>query len=178
MSIAVYDLTIGTMTPMLKNLDRIIRKAEEWVSDREIEPDAILSARLAPDMLTLIHQVRIATDIGKGAAARLSGLDVPVWADNESTFADLHARIAKGLDYFGKFEPAQFEGAESRTISLKTPFGPLEMPGKQYATHFVLPNFFFHVTTAYNILRHNGLQIGKLDYIAGGKWPGDPSKKD
>lgn len=177
MSIPVYDMTIGAMIPMLKNFDRIVTLAEAWVSEKEIDPEAILTARLAPDMLTFIHQVRIATDIGKGAASRLSGIDVPVWEDEESTFADVHARIAKALDYFSKFDPAQFDDAESRAISLKTPFGPLEMTGKQYASHFVLPNFYFHITTAYNILRHNGLAIGKLDYLAGGKWPGDPSGK-
>lgn len=175
MSIQVYDLTIGAMTPMLKNLDRILGMAETWAAEREIEHDTLLRARLAPDMLTLVHQVRIATDVGKGAAARLSGLDVPVWEDNESTFADLHARIAKALDYFSRFEPAQYEGAEERTVNLKTPFGPLEMTGIQYITRFVLPNFYFHVATAYNILRHNGLQVGKLDYLAGGRRPEDPA---
>ncbi|MGB5245654.1 MAG: DUF1993 domain-containing protein [Woeseia sp.] len=173
MSISVYDQTLGVMTPMLKNLDRIVTKAEEWVVEKEIQPDAILQARLAPDMLTFIHQIRIATDVGKGAAARLSGLEPPVWEDNESTFADVHARIGKALDYFAKFEPAQFDGADAREISLKLRFGTIDMTGQQYVLHFVLPNFYFHVTTAYNILRHNGLAIGKFDYLNGGKRPGE-----
>ena len=172
MSISVYDQTIGAMVPMLQNLDRIVSMAESWVAEKKIEPDAILQARLAPDMLTFIHQVRIATDIGKGAAARLSGLDVPVWEDNESTFADVHGRIGKALDYFAKFDPGQFEGAEARDIVLKLSVGTLEMSGQQYILGFVLPNFYFHVTTAYNLLRHNGLQIGKVDFLSGGRRPG------
>lgn len=173
MGISVYDQTIGAMEPMLKNLDLIIGKAESWADKKDIDPDAILKARLAPDMLTLIHQVRIATDVAKGAAARLSGLEPPVWEDNESTFADVHARISKCLDYFAKFTPTQFEGAEAKSVSLKLRFGTLDMSGQQYVLHFVLPNFYFHVTTAYNILRHNGLEIGKFDYLNGGKRPGE-----
>jgi hypothetical protein len=173
MSISVYDQTLGVMTPMLKNLDRIVSKAEEWVADKQIEPEAILKARLAPDMLTFIHQVRIATDVGKGAAARLSGQEPPSWEDNEATFADVHARIHKALDYFATFEPGQFEGSEKRAIQLKLRSGTLDMTGHQYVLNFVLPNFYFHVTTAYNLLRHNGLAIGKFDYLSGGKRPGE-----
>lgn len=173
MSISVYDQTIGTMGPMLKNLDLIVSKAESWVNTNEIDPDAILKARLAPDMLTFIHQIRIATDVAKGAAARLSGLEPPVWEDNESTFVDVHTRIGKALEYFAKFEPSQLDGAEKKAIALKLPFGTLDMSGQQYVLQFVLPNFYFHVTTAYNILRHNGLAIGKFDFLNGGKRPGE-----
>lgn len=173
MSIPIYDLTIGAMTPILKNLDRIVDKAEAWAAEREINPDALLQARLAPDMLTFIQQVRIATDTGKGAAARLSGLEPPVWEDNESTFADVHSRIGKALDYFAKFDADHFDGAEKRDIVLKLSVGTLEMNGQQYILGFVLPNFYFHVTTAYNLLRHNGLEIGKVDFLSGGRRPGE-----
>ncbi|ANO51236.1 DUF1993 domain-containing protein [Woeseia oceani] len=165
MSISVYDQTIGVMSRMLLNLDAIIGKAEAYAEQDKIDPNVLLQARLYPTMLNLIAQVRIATDIGKGAAARLSGSEVPVWEDKEVTFADLHARIGQALDYFAGFKPEQFDGAEERAISLKIGGQALEFTGQSYVLGFVLPNFYFHVTTAYNILRHNGLDIGKRDFL-------------
>lgn len=172
MSIHVYDQTIGVMTRMLTHLDRIVGMAAAWAEEKNIDPDALLTARLYPDMLTFMHQVRIATDIGKGAAARLTGTEVPSWEDNEQTFAEARGRIRKALDYFATFSPDQFDGAEEREIELNLRFGTLNFTGKDYVLNFVLPNFYFHVTTAYNLLRHNGLEIGKADYIAGGHSPG------
>lgn len=165
MSIPVYDQTIGAMSHMLLNLDAIISKAESYAERQSIDPDVLLQARLFPDMLNFIFQVRIATDIGKGAVARLSGSEVPSWEDNEASFADVHARIRKALDYFATFRPEQFTGSEDRAISLKVGGQSLEFTGKEYVLHFVLPNFYFHVSTAYNILRHNGLDIGKRDFL-------------
>ncbi|MEQ8208129.1 MAG: DUF1993 domain-containing protein [Woeseia sp.] len=165
MSISVYDQTVGAMSRMLLNLDAIIGKAEAYAEENSIDPNALLQARLFPNMLNLISQVRIATDIGKGAAARLSGSDVPVWEDKEATFADLHARIRQALDYFATFKPEQFDGAEERAINLKVRDQTLEFTGQTYVLGFVLPNFYFHVSTAYNILRHNGLVIGKRDFL-------------
>ena len=172
MSIPIYDQSIGAMRRMLQNLDRIVGMAEDWVAEKEIDPEAILKARLAPDMLTFIHQIRIATDVAKGAASRLSETEVPVWEDNEESFRDVRNRIRKALDHFDKFSPGQFDGAEGRTITLELRVGKLEFSGAEYLLGFVLPNFYFHVSTAYNILRHNGLAIGKMDYLAGGRMPG------
>ena len=165
MSISIYDQTVGAMSRMLKNLDAIITKAEAYAADKSIDPNALLQARLYPNMLGFISQIRIATDIGKGAAARLSRSEVPSWSDDEKTFADVHARIQKALDYFATFKPEQFEGAEKLDITLKVGGQSLEFSGQSYILGFVLPNFYFHVSTAYGILRHNGLDIGKRDFL-------------
>jgi uncharacterized protein len=165
MSISVYDQTIGAMSRMLLNLDAIVSKAEAYAEEKSIDPDALLQARLYPNMLNFISQIRIATDVGKGAAARLSGSDVPSWSDDEKSFADVHARIRKALDYFASFKPEQFEGGEKREIRLKVGGQDLEFSGQNYILGFVLPNFYFHVSTAYAILRHNGLEIGKRDFL-------------
>lgn len=165
MSISAYDLTVSSMSRMLLSLDAIVTRAESWADERNIEHDALLAARLYPDMLTFIHQIRIATDVGKGAVARLTGTEVPSWKDDESTFADLHDRIRKALDYFATFKPGQFEGAAEREVKLRIRDNELEFSGKDYLLSFVLPNFYFHVSTAYDILRHNGLDIGKRDFL-------------
>lgn len=165
MTISAYDMTVASMSRMLLSLDAIVSKAEAWADERDIDHDALLNARLYPNMLTFIHQVRIATDVGKGACARLTGSDIPKWEDDEASFADVHARIRRALDYFSKFKPDQFEGAEERDIELRVRDNALKFTGKEYLLSFVLPNFYFHVSTAYNILRHNGLDIGKRDFL-------------
>jgi hypothetical protein len=123
-------------------------------------------SRLAPDMIDLARQIQIASDNAKGCVARLTGGEAPKYEDNEASFGELKARIAKTMAYVASFKPEQFEGSESRDIVLKFPSSTFEFKGRDYALHFVLPNFLFHVTTAYNILRHNGVDIGKLDYLA------------
>ena len=166
MSNLVYDLAIAPLLRSLKNFDAIISKAEAYVAaDDGIDEETLVYARLYPNMRGLVFQVRVATDTAKGAAARLSGSELPSWADDEETFADIHARIGKAIDYLSGFKPAQFDGAEGRDIHLK--IGPYEFDfsGASYIANFVLPNFYFHVTTAYNILRHNGVVIGKRDYL-------------
>lgn len=165
MSISIYDQSIGSMSRMLKNLDLIVSKAETYAADNDIEPSVLLSARLYPNMRTFIFQVQVATDMAKSCAARLSGNDVPRWEDNEASFADVHARIRKALDYIATFRPEQFEGSETREITLKLRDRTVEFTGQTYLLGFVLPNFYFHVTTAYALLRHNGLNIGKMDFI-------------
>ena len=167
MSISVYDQTVGAMSHMLRNLDAIVSKAETHAEQHSIDPNALLQARLFPNMLNFIVQIGIATDIGKGAAARLSGGEVPVWDDIEASFAGVHARIHKTLDYLAGFEPSQFTDSEDRAISLTIGGQSLEFTGQDYILQFVLPNFYFHVTTAYDILRHNGLDIGKRDFLGG-----------
>lgn len=165
MTISVYDQVIAPLKRGLESFDRIVSKAEAYAEARNISPEVLIEGRLRPDMLPFIAQVRIATDTAKGAAGRLAGVELPKWADNEKTFREVHDRIAKAIDYLGSFEPAHFEGVETKTIELK--FGSLEMTfsGTEYITGFVLPNFYFHYTTAYNILRYNGLDIGKRDFL-------------
>ena len=165
MSISVYDQVIAPLSRMLINLDAVISKAEQYAEKNSIEPATLIQARLFPNMLPLVFQIRIATDTAKGAAARLSGSNVPKWADDEETFADVHARIRKAIDFLATFKPSQFEGGEKRKIELK--LGPREVKftGTDYITSFVIPNFYFHVTTAYAILRHNGVDVGKRDYL-------------
>jgi len=164
-AISIFDQTVSVMSRMLLNLDAIVSRAEEYAADRKINPDVLVQARLYPDMLPFVSQIRIATDMAKGAAARLSGTEMPKWADDEVTFDDIHARIRKALTYLATFKPGEFEGSETRDIELRLPNRTLQFTGQEYVLGFVLPNFYFHVTTAYNILRHNGLAIGKLDFL-------------
>jgi hypothetical protein len=162
---SMYDQVVPPLSRMLSGLDKILSKAESDATNRKIEPQTLLSARLAPDMLPLTRQVQMMTDHAKFAACRLTGSEAPKWADDETSFADLHQRIGKALDLLKTFTPAQFDGADSRPVELKLPSGALTFSGRDYFDGFLLPNFYFHYTTAYNILRHNGLQIGKLDFL-------------
>jgi hypothetical protein len=152
---------------MLLNLKSILTKAETDAEARNIAPEVFLGARLSPDMLPLTRQVQIATDQVKGSLARLVGIEVPAWPDDEQSFSDLLARIDKALAYAKEFKPAQFEGAESRDIELKFPQSTFSFTGKDYLLNFVLPNFYFHMAAAYAILRHNGVRIGKRDFLGG-----------
>jgi uncharacterized protein len=165
MSISVYNQVIAPLSRMLSNLDAVISKAEQYAAEHKIEPETLIQARLFPNMLPLVFQIRIATDTAKGAAARLSGSPVPKWADDEETFADVHGRIRKAIDFLATFKPAQFEGSEKRNIELKLGTREVKFSGTDYITGFVIPNFYFHVTTAYAILRHNGVDVGKRDYL-------------
>lgn len=168
MSNAVYDLAIAAMLRSLRNLDAIVGKAEAHVeADKNLDAETLLRARLYPNMRPFLFQVQVATDTAKGAAARLSGKPVPSWPDEEQTFADVHARLGKAIDYLAGFTPADFDGAEQRPIELKVGPRTINFTGTSYLATFVLPNFFFHVTTAYAILRHNGIPIGKGDFLGG-----------
>lgn len=167
MSISVFDQVIVPLKRMLGNLDSIVTRAEQYATNKDIDPGVLIQARLRPDMLPFVAQIRIATDTAKGAAARLSGSEVPKWADDEETFADVHERIGKAIDYLGTMKPEQFEGAEKRNIELKLGPRTAKFVGTDYITGFVVPNFYFHVTTAYAILRHNGVELGKSDYLGG-----------
>jgi uncharacterized protein len=167
MAIDVYDQIVPVMHRMLTNLSTIVQKAETYAQARSIDPNALLQARLYPDMFNLIRQVQLATDFAKGAAARLSGTEVPKWEDTEQTFAELQARIQRGRDYLDGFTRESFAGAEQRSIEIKLPSRTLKFTGQEYLLSFALPNFYFHVTMAYAILRHNGLEIGKLDFMGG-----------
>ena len=165
MAITIYDQLVPVFSHMLTALDKVLTKAEGDAEARKIDPQVFIDGRLAPDMLPLTRQVQIMTDQAKGGASRLAGVEPPKWPDEEKTFADLHQRIAKTLAHLQSFKAAQFEGAETRSIELKFPNNTLTFTGKDYFLKFVIPNFYFHYTTAYAILRHNGVQIGKRDFM-------------
>jgi uncharacterized protein len=161
----MFDSSIVPLSHSLKSLAAILKKAEAYCEARKIDPNALLTARLYPDMLPLNQQVHIATDQAKGCGARLTGIAVPSYPDDEKTFAELQARIAKTLDFIGGLKREQFADAATRTVTIKIGGKDMELKGAAYLSSAVLPNFYFHVTTAYNILRHNGLEIGKGDFL-------------
>jgi len=164
-AITIYDQLVPVFSQMLSALDKVLTKAETDAAARKIDLEVLANGRLAPDMLPLTRQIQIMTDQVKGGASRLAGVEPPKWADEEKTFADLHARVAKTLEHLQAFKPEQFDGAETRAIELKFPNATLNFTGKEYLLKFVVPNFYFHYTTAYAILRHNGVQIGKGDFL-------------
>jgi len=165
MSISMYQASVPIFDRSLGNLAAILTKAATWAETRKIDPAVLLASRLAPDMFALSRQLQIACDFGKSVPARLAGVEVPKYEDNETSFAEFQARIAKTRQFIGTFKAAQFDGSEERQINLKA--GPREMSfkGLPYLTGYALPNFFFHYTTAYAILRHNGLDLSKVDFI-------------
>jgi uncharacterized protein len=166
MSVSVYDASVGVFSRLLANLDGILDKANAWAAERKIEPNALLQARLSPDMYPLVKQVQITTDMVKGTVARLAGIEPPRYEDNELTFADLKARVTKTRDFLATFQKEQFTGAETRAIKLQLGPNSFDFVGKDYLLNFGTPNVYFHYTMVYAILRHNGLAIGKRDYIA------------
>jgi hypothetical protein len=165
MNISMYQASAPRFVNSLKNLSVILDKAQAHADAKKIDPTVLTSDRLYPDMFTLARQVQVACDTAKGAVARLAGIDIPKHEDTEQTFADLKARIAKTIEFIGTVKPAQIDGAEDKEIVLKLRGGEVKFRGMQYLLGFAHPNFYFHVTTAYNILRHNGVEIGKPDYI-------------
>lgn len=168
MSTLVYDLGIAPLLQTLKSLDAIISKAEAHIAaDEHAEPTTFLQGRLYSNMRPFLFQIQVATDTAKGAAARLSGQEVPSWPDDEKTFEDIHARIGKAVSYLSGFSAEDFADAEDKAFDLQLGEHTFELTGRTYLQNFVLPNFYFHVTTAYNILRHYGVDIGKRDFLAG-----------
>lgn len=165
--ISMYDASVPVLKRFLTNLSTILAKATAYADAKGIEHSALLTARLYPDMYPLTRQIQIATDVSKGAVARLAGVDIPKYEDNEASFAELQERIAKTLAFIDSIKPEQLTGSESRDIVITVRDTKLEFKGQQYLLHWVHPNLYFHVTTAYNILRHNGLELGKRDYLAG-----------
>lgn len=166
MTSPLYTASIPVMQQMLRALSEVLKKAEDHATQRNIDPNALLQARLFPDMFPLVRQVQIASDFSKGIASRLAGAEVPSWPDTEASFSDLQALIAKALAHLESFPAAQFDLSESRDIVLR-PGTPKEkkLTASAYLLHYGLPQFFFHVTTAYAILRHNGVEVGKRDYM-------------
>ncbi|HEY2070814.1 MAG TPA: DUF1993 domain-containing protein [Rhizomicrobium sp.] len=167
MAFSIYDASIPPMISMLTNLSKIIDKAVAQAKSQDMPLSDLLEARLATDMHPLPRQIQIASDAAKGCAARLIGDETPSFADTETTFPELQDRIAKTIAYLKSVDAGKFEGAEDRTITIKTPNRTFEMKGSQFVTNFALPNFYFHVTTAYGLLRSKGITIGKMDYLGG-----------
>jgi uncharacterized protein len=165
MKTSMYQASVPVFTRALNNLASILEKAMAHAEARKIEPAALLQARLFPDMFPLLKQVQIATDAAVGGTARLAGVDVPVYENTEASFADLVARIRRATDYLSGFKAEQIDGCEDKTISWQTRSSTKSMQGLPYLNQHVLPNVFFHVTTAYNILRHNGVELGKMDFL-------------
>ena len=165
MALSMYQASVPVFTKTLGNLANILDKGAAYAAAKKVDQAVLLGYRIAPDMLAMVRQVQIACDFAKGASARLAGIDVPAWEDTEKSFDDLKARIAKTIDYCKSFKPEQIDGSEDRDILVKVAGNPVTYKGQPYLLHSVLPNFFFHTTTAYDILRHCGVEIGKRDFI-------------
>jgi len=165
MTISMYQLSVPRFVSTLTNLSNILDKAQAHVDARKLDPAALTTYRLFPDMLPLSKQVQIACDTAKGAVARLAGVEIPVHEDNEKTLAELQARIAKTLAFIQSVTAQQIEGSEDKDIVIKRGDKETHYKGLQFLLGHAIPNIYFHVTTAYNILRHNGIEIGKRDYL-------------
>ena len=167
MSFSIYDASIPPMIRTLESLGKILAKATTQTKEKDASLSDLLDARLRDDMFPFTRQIQIMSDAAKGCAARLAGLEPPSFADTETTFPELEARIAKTVDFLKSVPADKLAGAEDRTITLKFPQGEMTFTGKDFLTQFALPNFYFHATTAYGLLRHKGIEIGKMDFLGG-----------
>ena len=167
MSLSMYQALIPVSIRHLNNLLDILKKAEAYAVAKKIDPEVFINARLAPDMYPLSRQIQIATDVVKGGAARLGGVEVPSYPDTEKTFPELYARIDKVVEFLKTFKANQIDGSEDRKVTLKIGGQETSFLGQPYLLNFVLPNLYFHISIAYAILRHNGVDIGKKDYLGG-----------
>jgi hypothetical protein len=165
MSISMYEISIVPALRALENLAAILQIAQQHAEAKKIDPAALINARLFPDMLPLARQVHLASDISKACGARLSGIEPPKYDDVEFTFAELQARIAKTIAFLKSLDAKKIDGSETREINFKSSGNPLTMSGLDYLLKYVHPNLYFHVTTAYDILRHNGVELGKRHYL-------------
>jgi len=165
MTISMYQASVPVFIRMLNNLAGILEKAAADAEARKIDPTVLINSRLYPDMFPLSRQVRIAADAAAGGAARLAGMEPPKNENTETTFAELIERIRKTIAYLSTFKPGQIDGSEKRAVTLKVRDDTLMLDGLTFLLNRVLPNFYFHITTTYGILRHNGLEIGKKDYL-------------
>lgn len=165
MGIAIHDSVVTGFSHTLRSLSGLLDTTRAHATAMKYEPAVLLQARLFPDMFPLLRQIQLATDFAKGAAARLAGHEVPKWEDTEQNLDDLQRRIEKTIDYLASFGATQFEGAEARAIELKTPAGTFSFTGRSFLLQWAIPNFYFHAATAYGLLRHNGVPVGKLDFL-------------
>jgi hypothetical protein len=165
MNISMYQASVPRFVNILGNLANILDKAQAHVDARKLDPSALTTYRLFPDMLPLTRQIQIACDTAKGVVARLAGVEIPAYEDDEKTLAELKARIVKTVAFIQTMTPGQIDGTEDKEIVIKRGDKETRYKGMQFLLGHALPNFYFHVTTAYNILRHNGIEIGKRDYL-------------
>jgi hypothetical protein len=165
MTLSMHQVSAPLFVQGLTGLAGVLDKAAAHVEERKLDPNALLQARLFPDMFPLVRQVQIASDFAKGAVGRLAGAELPSWEDNETSFEALKARVERTIAYIQGFDPAQLEGSETRQISLVRRGETTVHQGQAYLLQQALPNFYFHLTTAYAILRHNGVVIGKRDFL-------------
>jgi uncharacterized protein len=165
MPLTMHQAAFPQVLRMLKALDKILDKAVAHCESRKIDPSVLLNYRIAPDMYPLLRQVQIVTDQAKGMAARLSGQDIPAYPDTESSFAELKARLAKTMDYVSSVSAEAVEGSEDRMVTLKLRGEDHQLSGRDYLFGFMYPNFYFHAATAYDILRHAGVELGKRDFM-------------
>jgi uncharacterized protein len=167
MTLSLYQAAVPVFIRALGNLVHVLKKGEEHAKAKSVTDEVLLQTRLIPDMLPLVRQVQIACDMATRGTARLAGVEPMPFEDNETTLEQVYSRIDRALEYINTFKPEQIDGNEARTIVLKTRTGEMTFDGQTYLLHFLIPNLFFHCTTAYNILREAGTEIGKLDFIGG-----------
>ncbi|WP_342362108.1 DUF1993 domain-containing protein [Terrarubrum flagellatum] len=165
MSLTMHSASVTTFDNMLRALIHVINKAKAHCEAKKINPEALTTARLFPDMFPFWHQCCLVSDFAKGAVSRLAGVEVPSWADDQRTFDELIARLEKTRDYIKGFGPEKLEGADAKPITLKIGGQDMTITGEQYLLNMATPNFYFHVTTAYNILRKGGVEVGKRDFL-------------
>lgn len=165
MAVSMYQISVPVFVRMLGNLAAILEKAAAHCEERKIDPAALIGFRFYPDMFPFSKQVQIATDAAKNGCAYLAGVEPPKSENPEQTFAELIARVQKTIDFVNGFKPDQIDGSEEREVSIKRGDTTLKYKGQEYLLNRVLPNFFFHITTAYDMLRHNGVELGKKDYL-------------
>jgi uncharacterized protein len=169
MKISMHAMSVEVFTHALGNLSALLEKGLAHARERKFEPAVLLNARLAPDMFPLTRQVQIACDVAKNSVARLAAQEPPRFADTETTFEELHTRIARTIDYLKSVPPSALEDAETRDIKFTARERTLEFKGLEFLQHWAIPNVFFHATTTYAILRHNGVELGKRDFLGGGR---------
>jgi hypothetical protein len=165
MKLSMYQASVTAFTRQLNNLVAILNKGAAHADAKKIDPKVLINSRLFPDMFPLVRQIQIATEAARGGAARLAGVEVPAQEDNETTFPELVARIRKTVAYLETLKAEQFDGSEDRTITWQTRSSTKTMQGLPYLQNHLLPNLYFHITTAYNILRHSGVELGKQDFL-------------
>jgi hypothetical protein len=165
MAISMYQASVPVFIRTLGNLREVLQKGASHAEARKFDPGILVASRLYPDMFPLSRQVQIACDMVKGGAARLAGVEPPKYEDNETTLPELLARIDKTVEYLKTFKAQQIDGSEERPVTLTTQRGTLNFTGQNYLLNFVLPNLYFHATTAYALLRHNGVELGKGDFL-------------
>jgi len=167
MTISMYQASVPQLTKMLSNLSAILKKAETYSTTKKIDAQVVLGSRLSLDMFALTKQIQIACDQAKNGLARLAGVEPPKMADQEASFSDLQDRITRTIAFIDTLKPEHFEGSATKEIRFSIGEWKFEFIGDQYLLTWIIPNFYFHLTTAYNILRHNGVEIGKVDYLGG-----------